>query len=325
MKKRIFALAAAAALIFSSCASVTAAEGTTAVKAAESSAAVSTAESSAETEFSSEEESAGRWKKLANGHWQYLEKDESGRYQPVTGWKQIDGNWYYFVKEDREYGNFEYHIEGEGIAPDTFKKYERVSGFWISSSPVGDEPNNDAIYYVQDDGTLKTGWVQRLTGHGDTKGDWFYMDPVTFRYRSGWYQESGKWYYFHPETRRMIRDNWLWENGKWYYADDDGHFYQNSWVRTYYTPFDEEAIIVGSEPVRTSGTIRWNRYFRSDCSMAVGWEKIGADWYYFKADGSVYDGWLSSGGKWYYLKDGVMQVNTTIDGYQIGSDGVWIR
>ena len=118
---------------------------------------------------------------------------------------------------------------------------------------------------------------------------------------------------------------WAKENGKWYYADDDGHFYQNSWVRTYYTPFDEEAIIVGSEPVRTSGTIQWSRYFRSDCSMAVGWEKIGADWYYFKADGSVYNGWLSSGGKWYYLKDGVMQVNTTIDGYQIGSDGVWIR
>ena len=74
-----------------------------------------------------------------------------------------------------------------------------------------------------------------------------------------------------------------------------------------------------------SGTIQWDRYFRSDCSMAVGWEKIGADWYYFKADGSVYNGWLSSGGKWYYLKDGVMQKNTTIDGYQIGSNGVWIR
>ena len=59
--------------------------------------------------------------------------------------------------------------------------------------------------------------------------------------------------------------------------------------------------------------------------MATGWEKIGEDWYYFKADGSVYNGWLLNGGKWYYLKDGVMQVNTTVDGYQIGSDGVWIR
>ena len=34
------------------------------------------------------------------------------------------------------------------------------------------------------------------------------------------------------------------------------------------------------------------------------------------------DGWKQIDGKWYYFyTDGTMAVNTTIDGYAIGSDG----
>ena len=170
----------------------------------------------------------------------------------------------------------------------------------------------------------QTGWVKTVSGEWDEWGTWYYIDPVTLQYRTGWLQDNGAWYYLYPEDGVMAQ-GWLWDNGKWYYAEYDGKFYQKTWATTFYTPQDDDAIFVGSEPVEISGTIQWSRYFRSDCSMAVGWEKIGADWYYFKADGSVYNGWLSSGGKWYYLKDGVMQANTTVDGYQIGSDGVWIR
>ena len=160
--------------------------------------------------------------------------------------------------------------------------------------------------YLQEDGSLKTGWVC-ISGYY-----WKYLDPYTLYYRTGWFKENGKWYYFNTFGSQMHR-GWICDNGKWYYSGEDGSLVKNGWVDTVYSG----RLLMGN----------WTgpHYFRKDCSMATGWEKIGEDWYYFKADGSVYNGWLSSGGKWYYLKDGVMQKNTTIDGYQIGSDGVWIR
>ncbi len=37
-------------------------------------------------------------------------------------------------------------------------------------------------------------------------------------------------------------------------------------------------------------------------------------------------GWLCINDKWYYLaNNGVMLSNTTINGYILGNDGVWIK
>ena len=235
----------------------------------------------------------GQWQQTSNGNWQYLETDSSGAVQKAAGWREIDGKWYYFAQKDGE-------VEG-------YKQYERVSG-WIKSTPMLDpDPLKDYFpCYLQEDGSLKTGWVC-ISGYY-----WKYLDPYTLYYRTGWFKENGNWYYFNTFGSWMHR-GWICDNGKWYYSGNDGSLVKNGWVDTVYSG----RLMTGN----------WTglHYFRKDCSMAVGWEKIGADWYYFKADGSVYNGWLSSGGKWYYLKDGVMQVNATVDGYQIGSDGVWIR
>ncbi|OOM73826.1 putative cell wall binding repeat protein [Clostridium sp. BL-8] len=37
-------------------------------------------------------------------------------------------------------------------------------------------------------------------------------------------------------------------------------------------------------------------------------------------------GWLNDNGTWYYLKaSGEMLSNTTVYGYKLGADGVWIE
>ena len=241
----------------------------------------------------------GQWQQTSDGNWQYLETDSSGAAQKATGWREIDGKWYYFAQKDGE-------VEG-------YKQYERVSG-WIKSTPMLDpDPIKDYFpCYLQEDGSLKTGWVRQPFRAAQSQYDWKYLDPYTLYYHKGWLKDNGNWYYFNTFGSRMHR-GWICDNGKWYYSGEDGSLVKNGWVDTVYSG----RLLIGN----------WTgpHYFRKDCSMATGWEKIGEDWYYFKADGSVYNGWLSSGGKWYYLKDGVMQKNTTIDGYQIGSDGVWIR
>ncbi|AQR96238.1 hypothetical protein [Clostridium saccharoperbutylacetonicum] len=61
-------------------------------------------------------------------------------------------------------------------------------------------------------------------------------------------------------------------------------------------------------------------------SWSVGWKEINGKWYYFKADGYMKTGWLQDRDKWYYLStNGDMVKNTTIDGCNIGYDGVWIQ
>ena len=65
-------------------------------------------------------------------------------------------------------------------------------------------------------------------------------------------------------------------------------------------------------------------YFRSDGSMATGWQLIQEEWYYFNPDGSRYNGWLLWYGKWYYLQNGVMQTSKAVDGFWLDKNGVWI-
>ena len=68
------------------------------------------------------------------------------------------------------------------------------------------------------------------------------------------------------------------------------------------------------------------QYKKADGTLAIGWTCIGNDWYYFDSTGTMKTGWLQTApGKWYYLKEtGAMVKDTTINGYKIGSDGVYI-
>ncbi|CUU51200.1 DUF4362 domain-containing protein [Clostridium beijerinckii] len=61
-------------------------------------------------------------------------------------------------------------------------------------------------------------------------------------------------------------------------------------------------------------------------SWSIGWRYIDGEWYYFDNNGYMKTGWILDGGKWYHLNDsGEMSKNTTIDGYLVDSNGVWIQ
>ena len=114
------------------------------------------------------------WVKTEMG-WMYK---ENGKL--VTGWKQIDGKWYYF--------------ESTGVMQTGWKQ---VSGKW---------------YYFHTDGAMRTDWKQ-------IEGKWYYFH-TDGAMRTDWKQINGKWYYFHTDGAmrtgwKQIGDKWyyLYEDG----------------------------------------------------------------------------------------------------------------
>jgi glucan-binding YG repeat protein len=59
--------------------------------------------------------------------------------------------------------------------------------------------------------------------------------------------------------------------------------------------------------------------------MLTGWQQVDGKWYYLNPTGAMATGWINLEGKWYYLYgDGSMANSTTIDGYYVDENGVWI-
>ncbi|WP_315069609.1 hypothetical protein [uncultured Clostridium sp.] len=68
-------------------------------------------------------------------------------------------------------------------------------------------------------------------------------------------------------------------------------------------------------------------FLNVDGAKVTGWQNLNNSWYYFDTEGNMETGWVRDiSGKYYYLNsNGTMAHDTTIDGYQIGSDGAWIK
>ena len=119
---------------------------------------------------------------------------------------------------------------------------------------------------------------------------------------NGWYQTNGTWHYRKPDGTHAT--NWYLVNNLWYFFDANGNmmtgWIENNGYRYYLNP--------------QSG------------AMPVGWELINNKWYYFEESGLFKKGWIEYTGLWYYLDaNGEMVTNTTIDGFNINQDGVWVQ
>ncbi len=98
------------------------------------------------------------------------------------------------------------------------------------------------------------------------------------------------------------------KNGTWKYQKADGTYCVSEWL-----------------------TVNGNTYFfGSDALMCTGWKQFtNQDWYYFNPEnGAMVRGkWVTQNGKSYYLQaNGVMAVNTVIDGkYKVNENGVFVE
>lgn len=182
-----------------------------------------------------------------------------------------------------------------------------------------------------------TGWKQkggywyyyengkRVSGWKTVKGKRYYMDPATYRMRTG-IRKIGKYYYSFDSSGAMRRNKWVKnKKGQWFYFKRGGKAVANDWRQSkgrYYWFNKNARMVKGFYKIAGSTyyfnpkeTVEKRKTYPEGC-MRTGWLRINSKWYYFKKTGKMRTGWFKSKGKrYYFLENGVMKTGwQTVDG-----------
>lgn len=146
------------------------------------------------------------------------------------------------------------------------------------------------IRYVNDDGSLKTGWHQE-----GENGPWYYFKEDGYA-TTDWIRDNGQQYYFRPENGQMVMNRITTLGDRMVYEfNEDGactamwDFY-NGWL------------------LDDSG---W-QYRNLSQSLVTGWKQIDGQWYYFDEAGYMKTGFVEVDGVTYYLDDNGVMVHDEI-------------
>ena len=185
---------------------------------------------------------------------------------------------------------------------------------------------NGSKYYLDEKGERCTGWLLQDEG-------WYYLDAEKdgAMFDAGWKYINSRWYYFNDNG--VMKTGWLYYGEHWYYLSSHGDMSVDEWdyINSKWYYFYDSGVM------ETGWTYYKNRwyYLSPYGDMSVNeWDYINSNWYYFDKNGIMQTGWFLYNGNWYYLYPannnagksiGAMAQNTTIDGYFISQDGIWIN
>jgi D-alanyl-D-alanine carboxypeptidase len=227
--------------------------------------------------------------------------DEDG--DPVSGWQEIEGVFYYFHPDTRalhtgwvEHGNARHYVSDGQLCTG-----------W-TETPEG-------RFFLKEDGSIYTGWLEQdgkrmylnsegfpATGWTETAEGLYYMDaegiPCTGLVEtdkgaycfaddgtphSGWYQQDGKRYFANADG--SLHTGWLEQDGKLYYLTEAGAArgkYTVDGTDYFFTSTGENIIVVnpwnyipqGYEPELVN---IYGRYGQVDASCAEELNRMLAD------------------------------------------------
>lgn len=158
---------------------------------------------------------AAEWKQDSYQNWQWVENGTpvtgwkfigqnwyyfGGNGKMVTGWQNIEGKWYYFNRNGAMQTGWSkvdgkwYYLNGSGEMATGWKK---VAGYW---------------YYMNSQGVMQTGWLS----YGPDK---YYLDQ-NGAMEIGWVEVGKDWYFMNHDG--LLQTGAIEVNGEVYYLGKDG-------------------------------------------------------------------------------------------------------
>ena len=253
------------------------------------------------------------------------------------GWKEIDGNLYYFGKSntadmywavsDGTYSidNQYYLFNSDGtLALAGWQLDSKGTWYYVYASGVvatGDTMIDGTLYHFADDGKLKTGIIVE-----DGKCNLYNEDGVLIETGAaqGWNLIDGYYYYLSGDT--LLKDGeYKLADGKWYYFNSQGIMIANA--------LGDRRVHGESGAAQTGWFVyagSWYYASAIDAKMYTGFHTInGVDYYFDRmgvmqtgqvvvedklltiddsgaivATSAVQDGWSYYGNEWYYYQNG---------------------
>jgi glucan-binding YG repeat protein len=135
---------------------------------------------------------------------QYYYKDN----QPVKGWLNIDGTWFYFNQTD-------------GAAMKGWI-YDKAKWYFLGSNGAmqrGWIYQGGKWYFLDNSGAMQTGWL--FNNH-----HWYYLNR-SGAMQTGWLFNNNHWYYLNQSG--AMQTGWLFNNNHWYYLNQSGAM-QTGWI-----------------------------------------------------------------------------------------------
>ena len=146
-----------------------------------------------------------------------------------TGWKWVDGLWYYFDGSGAMAKNGWLWI-GESC----YYFYE--DGRMAANEYIGDSYVNGSGVWVPDSWKNNSqGWWYQYGNGSYPKGEMVEIQGKTYSFDASGYMETGwkwvddLWYYF-DGSGAMVKNRWLWIGESCYYFYEDGHMAANEYI-----------------------------------------------------------------------------------------------
>lgn len=191
--------------------------------------------------------------------------------QVESGWKYIEGNWYYFNSAG-----------------------DKVTNSWMRDSA--------GWCYLGADGRMAANqWIMDRVG-------WCYVDANGYCVTNSWVRDSVGWCYLDADGR-MATNRWIMDSVGWCYVGANGYCVTNGWVRDSvgWCYLDANGRMATNRWIMDS--VGWCYVGANGYCVTNSWMRDSVGWCYLGADGRmVTNQWVRDSQGWCYIgANGYMQ------------------